>query len=746
MRQVLQHLRSGEIQVADVPSPAIRPGHLLIQTTRSLISSGTERSLVEFSQASLLGKARAQPEKVRQVLQKIKTDGLMPTLEVVFQRLDEPLPLGYCNAGKVVGIGAGVRGYHVGDRVVSNGAHAEMVCVPTTLAAHIPDGVSDEAASFTVLGAIGLHGIRLAAPTMGEKFAVIGLGLVGLLTMQLLRRHGCQVIGIDPNPQRCQLAQQWGFQAFSAEDGHHAVASATSFSGGQGVDGVLITASAKTNDIIHQAAGMCRKRGRIVLVGVVGLDLQRSDFYAKELTFQVSCSYGPGRYDDEYEAKVRDYPLPYVRWTAARNFAAVLESLADGAVEIEPLISSRIAHSEASNAYERIVNDPSSLGVMLTYPAQAAPDDKSVRLTPITSVASSPTKPIIGVIGAGQFTKLVLLPSIKAAGGHIEAIASSGGVSAAHAGRSVDAAIATSDVDELLDNTSINTVFIATRHNTHADLVCRALSAGKHVFVEKPLAIDESQLQAVRQACQANPNQQLMVGFNRRFAPHTQRVTSLLASRVSAINVIITVNAGAIPPDSWHHDPEIGGGRIIGEGCHFIDLLVHLIDQPITSVHALAMQGIGNDLTEDTVNIQLRFVDGSIGTIHYFSNGPKSYPKERVEVFSEGRGLVIDNWRSLRGFNWSGVTKMRMRQDKGHRAEVTAFLHSVQQGGAAPIPLSQIDMVTAASFAVNESLRTRQPITLAYDEQEPAQDNPPITPAANTDKNLAPLNHPSAPA
>ncbi len=743
MRQVLQHLRSGEIEVAQVPCPAIRPGHLLIQTTRSLISAGTERSLVEFSQASLLGKARAQPDKVRQVLQKIKTDGLMPTLEVVFQRLDEPMPLGYCNVGKVVAIGAGVRGYRVGDRVVSNGAHAEMVCIPTTLAAKIPDNVSDDAASFTVLGAIGLHGIRLAAPTFGEQFTVIGLGLVGLLTMQLLRQHGCRVLGIDPNPQRCEIAEKLGGQAICVRDASHAVSSATSFSNGLGVDGVLITASAKTNDIVHQAAQMCRKRGRIVLVGVVGLELRRSDFYAKEVTFQVSCSYGPGRYDDEYEAKVRDYPLPYVRWTAARNFEAVLESMSQGGVKAEPLISSRVEHMEASKAYKKIVDDPSSLGVMLTYSEQATPDNRSVHLKPITTNATSATKPIIGVIGAGQFTKLVLLPAIKAAGGNIETIASAGGVSAAHASRTVGADTATTDIEEILSSESINTVFIATRHHTHADLVCRALSAGKHVFVEKPLAIDESQLQEIREVYQAHSHQHLMVGFNRRFAPHTQHVSSLLGSRTSPINVIITVNAGAIPLDSWHHDPEVGGGRIVGEGCHFIDLLAHLVDQPITSVQALAMQGAGSSLTSDTITMQLSFADGSLGTIHYFANGPKSFPKERVEVFSEGRGLVIDNWRLVHGFDWSGVKKMRIRQDKGHRAEVAAFLQNIQQGRPSPIPFSQLDMVTAASFAINESLKTDQPITIQYGDEPRKQDVPG---SANNDTSAAPDDRQAAQA
>ena len=702
MKQVLQHLRTGQIELADVPCPLVRPGHLLVQTSASLISAGTERMLVEFGRGGLIAKARAQPEKVRQVLDKIRTDGLLPTMEAVFSRLDEPMPLGYCNAGRVIEVGRDVTGFAPGDRVVSNGPHAEIVCMPANLAARIPDGVEDESACFTVLASIALHGIRLAAPTLGESFVVYGLGLLGQIAVQLLRAHGCRVLGIDINRARCELAERFGAQTVAVGEGADPVRAAETFSSGRGVDGVIITASAKTDEIMHQSAQMCRKRGRIVLVGVVGLNLRRSDFYEKELTFQVSCSYGPGRYDAEYEEKGHDYPLPYVRWTEGRNFEAILDAMAGGGLDVRPLISKVIPHAEAPAAYDAIVNDSSVLGVVMQYPKGAPALSRSTRLrTPPAALPA--TSPVVGVIGSGNFTKLVLLPALKAAGARLGSVASAGGVTALHAARKFEADEATSDYRTILESPEINTVFITTRHHTHARMAAEALQAGKHVFVEKPLAIDAEGLELVRAAHVARPDRHLMVGFNRRFAPHAVAARRLLAGRSQPVAISILVNAGEIPANTWFHDPQVGGGRMIGEGCHFIDLARFLVGHPIATVQAVQF-GRGTVATpDDKMTVSLTFADGSIATLHYWANGPKSFPKERVEIFSEGRVLVIDNWRQMQAHAWPAASRMKIRQDKGHNAEVAAFLQVVASGGAPLIPFDELDEVTRASFAAVKS-------------------------------------------
>jgi predicted dehydrogenase/threonine dehydrogenase-like Zn-dependent dehydrogenase len=718
MRQVLQNLRSGHVELAGVPCPSVRPGHLLVQSSRTLVSPGTERMLVEFGKASLLAKARSQPERVGQVLTKIRTDGLVPTLETVFSRLDEPLPLGYCNVGRVVAVGNGVAGFAAGDRVASNGPHAEVVCVPATLAARVPEVVDDEAASFTVPGAIALQGIRLLEPTLGESFAVVGLGLLGMLALQLLRAHGARVIGIDVDPARCELARALGCDATAVASRASAIRAAQVFSRERGVDGVLITASAKNDDIVHQAASMCRKRGRIVLVGVVDLDLRRGDFYEKELSFQVSCSYGPGRYDPAYEAAARDYPLPFVRWTAARNFEAVLEALADKRIEVAPLVSRRIAQADAASAYDALTSDKGLLGVVLAYPEQALEGDRLVRLpgriepAPTRDGArSAPVEPVVGVIGAGGFSRMVLLPAIAASGVKIHSIASGGGVTSLHAARKFGAHAATADYRAILESAAVNTVFVATRHDSHARMATEALDAGKHVFVEKPLAIDEAGLELVRGAHARHPELQLMVGFNRRFAPHAVKVRELLAGRAEPVALHLLVNAGRLPAGSWLDDPDVGGGRIVGEACHFIDLAMFLVGHPITTVHAETL-GRGTPLAQsDCVTLALTFDDGSLATVHYWTNGSKSYPKERVEVFSEGRVLVIDNWRRLTGFDWPAPA-LRMRQDKGHGSEVAQFLAGVAAGRAAPIPFDELDGVARASFAARRSAAEGRTIDL----------------------------------
>lgn len=711
MRQILQSLKTGATEVADVPCPAPGRGQLLIRSARTLVSAGTERMLVDFGKAGLIGKARQQPDKVRQVLDKIRTDGLAPTLEAVFNKLDQPLPLGYCNVGTVLEAGAGVAGFAEGERVVSNGKHAEAVAVPVNLCAKVPDAVSDDEAAFTVLGAIALQGIRLVQPTLGEAVVVTGLGLVGLMTVQLLRAHGCRVLGIDFDPHKLKLAQSFGAETVDLSAGADPVVAAESFSRGRGVDAVIITASTRSSEPVHQAALMSRKRGRIVLVGVTGLELSRADFYEKELTFQVSCSYGPGRYDPDYEEKGQDYPFGFVRWTEQRNFEAVLDMIADGRLDVKPLISHRFALADAAGAYELVTGGAPSLGILLDYPAaEAAPAAtlrrRTVPLAPTAAAPAAAGKAAVGFIGSGNYATAVLIPAFKAAGARLVSVASNAGVSGVHAGRKFGFETATTDIDALLGDPAINAVVVATRHNSHADLVCRALAAGKHVFVEKPLALTHDELSrivAAREAAAAAGAAPLVaVGFNRRFAPQVQKISSLLAGASGARAFVMTVNAGAIPAEHWTQDPQAGGGRIVGEACHFVDLLRFLAGTPIVSHQVLAAAGGSGD----TVTITLSFTDGSIGTVHYFANGNRAFPKERLEVFVDGRVLQLDNFRRLKGFGWPGFSTMNLwRQDKGQKNCAAAFLKAVETGGPAPIAFDELIEVGGIVIDLAEATR-----------------------------------------
>ena len=708
MKQVLQNLRTGATGLADVPTPLCRPRHLLVATRRSLISAGTERSLVEFGRANLLAKARAQPERLGQVLDKIRSDGLLPTVEAVFSRLDQPLPLGYCNAGVVLEVGQGVTGLAVGDRVVSNGPHDEVVCVPQNLCAHIPRGVGDDDAAFTVLAAVALQGIRLAQPALGENVAVLGLGLVGLMTVQMLVANGCRVLATDFDAQRLELARLSGAQTVDLDAGGDPVAAGLAFSGGRGVDAVLITASTKSSDPVRQAAQMSRQRGRIVLVGVTGLELSRRDFCEKELTFQVSCAYGPGRYDKRYEQGGQDYPFGFVRWTAQRNFQAVLNLMAEGRLDVRPLVSHRVALSDTAEAYRLLTEDRTALGILLTYPEEAPEPQRTVQMRPPVTT-SAVAEVTVGVIGAGNFATLVLLPALARTQARLRTVASAGGVSASHAAAKFGFEQATSDYHTILADTEISTVFIATRHNTHARMVAEALRAGKHVFVEKPLALNSDELAAVRRALGETRGRQLLVGFNRRFSSLAIRMRQLLASRSQPISIVYTVNAGTVPDDHWVQDPQVGGGRIIGEACHFIDLVRYLVDQPVAGLEARMMgEAPGVGVRQDKITLLLEFADGSTGAVHYLANGSKRYPKERVEAFCERRVLVLDNFRALRGYGWPGFRKRRLwRQDKGHAPEIAAFIDRVTSGGAPLISWPELEEVTLATFAAVE--RASQP-------------------------------------
>lgn len=705
MKQILQNISNGETSIVDIPCPQIRSGQLLISTKSSLVSVGTERMLIDFGKSNLIEKARSQPDKVKAVFGKVKTDGLMPTVEAVRSKLDQPLPLGYCNVGVVQDNGG--TGFEVGKRVVSNGHHAEVVRVPKNLCAIVPEGVDNESAAFTVLASIAMQGVRIANPTIGESVVVTGLGLIGLITVQLLKANGCRVLGIDFDSSKCALAREFGAETVDLSQDEDPIAKAKGFSRGVGVDAVIITASTKSNEPVSQAATMCRKRGRIVLVGVVGLELSRADFYEKEISFQVSCSYGAGRYDSEYEEKGNDYPVGYVRWTEQRNFEAILDLMDTGAINMKPLISHRFEIEDAINAY-KCLDDRSSLGILLNYSTE--PEvllaNKLVSIKAPNSYKAHDA--VCGFIGGGNYASRVLIPAFRSAGAQLDTLLTSAGVSAVHHGQRSDFANASTDLSQLLASDKINTIVIATQHNLHGQQVVEALNAGKNVFVEKPLALNHVELDAIEQAYNAQRGQcRLMVGYNRRFAPHVIKIKSLLSTIFEPKSFVMTMNAGAIPADHWTQDPMVGGGRIIGEACHYIDLMSFLADSEIKGYTATSMGKVpGIDVTEDKASITLTFKDGSFGTIHYLANGGKAFAKERIEVFASDGVLQLDNFRKLTGYDWNGFKKDKlMLQDKGQNNCSAAFIESITSGKAAPIAFEEIMEVARISVDIAESLR-----------------------------------------
>jgi predicted dehydrogenase/threonine dehydrogenase-like Zn-dependent dehydrogenase len=707
MKQIIQNLKSGETLLEEVPAPLVRKGHLLIRTHRSLVSLGTEKMLVEFGKSNLISKARQQPEKVKQVLDKIKTDGLIPTLEAVFNKLDEPLPLGYCNAGEVIEVGEGISEFKIGDRVVSNGGHAEYVSIPKNLCARIPDNVSYEEAAFTVIGSIGLQGIRLVQPTLGETIAVIGLGLIGLITAELLIANGCNVIGFDFDDKKVRLAEQKGVKAFNTGKGIDSVKTVEDLTNGIGADAVIITASTKSNEVISQSAQMSRQRGRIVLVGVIGLDINRADFYKKELTFQVSCSYGPGRYDENYESRGIDYPLAFVRWTEQRNFQTILNAISIGKLNVSSLITERVKLQNYREIYNNMGGG--SVASILEYETLTTEtSNKPASVVQLKDISFSGSKGIIGIVGAGNFTKMTMLPALKDTGAGFKYVASAGGVTANALAKKFGFSHSTTDYRQILADGEVDLVLITTRHNLHAAMTVETLKAGKHVFVEKPLAITQTQLDEVYSLYTGQRNgvqlKSLSVGFNRRFSPHSQKVKQLIGNSNMPINMIATMNAGSIPADVWVHDMNVGGGRIIGEACHFIDLMTYINGSKVISVN---MAALGNNPAENTDNaiITLKFENGSQGVINYFSNGSKAYSKERIEVYSQGRTLIVDNFRKTEGFGFKGFSSLKTKLDKGHKAQFGLLVKSVKEGGKAPIPLDEIINTTKASFAAIESLK-----------------------------------------
>ncbi len=700
MKQIIQDLYNGNTILEEVPAPFIKPGHVLIQTTRSLVSLGTERMLVEFGKSNLFQKAMQQPDKVKEVLNKVKTDGLKPTINAVFNKLGQPLPLGYCNVGKVVAVGKGVDDISIGDRVASNGPHAEYVCVAKNLVAKIPANVSDEAASFTVIGSIGLQGIRLANPSFGETFVVVGLGLIGLMTAQLLTANGCKVIGFDFDSAKVVLAKQLGIDAVNPGDGVDQVAYVNNATSNIGADAVIITASNKTNQIISQSAKMSRKRGRIILVGVVGLDISRADFYEKELTFQVSCSYGPGRYDDDYEQKGIDYPLAFVRWTEKRNFETILQAISSNSIQVEPLITGRVLLEDYQQIYAEMKGSK-SIASILVYPEKSNNLSHSIEIN--TNIFQKGDG-VVGIIGAGNFTSAMILPCLKRNSAKLKYISSSTGLTGTVLAKKYNISHSTTENDIIFKDEEVDLVVITTRHNSHAALAIEALRNGKNVFIEKPLALNKEELDKLIEVYKQS-GKTITVGFNRRFAPLAVKMKKALGSASTPMNIVATMNAGFIPSKVWIHDMEVGGGRIIGEACHFIDLITYLTGSKVKSV---CMNSLGAQPVENTDNasILLKYENGTNAVINYFANGSKAYAKERIEVYHQERTLVLDNWRKLKGYGFNNFNSASSGQDKGHQNQFNLLIESVKNGGESIIPISELVNTTLASFAAVESLKS----------------------------------------
>ena len=715
MKQVLQNRKSGEVEVAEVPAPALRRGRVLVRTAASLISAGTERAAVDQNRKGLIGRALGQPELVRKAVARARDEGLRSAVGAVRTKLEEAVALGYSAAGVVERVGDGVRGLAPGDRVACAGvgyaSHAEVLSVPQNLCARVPEGVAFADAAYATLGAIALQGVRLARPTLGESVVVVGLGLLGQLTAQLLRANGCRVYGVDPAAARVELARGLGAEA-GGPPGPGAAERIVEWSRGRGADAFLITAATESSEPVVLAGEASRLKGRVVVVGQVGTEVPRDLYFRRELSLTVSMSYGPGRYDPEYEERGHDYPLPYVRWTEGRNLEAFLDLVAAGGVKVGPLTTHRFPVEEAARAYAVITGETREpyLGVLLEYDtarevkrgvslSQTAGGGRSVRAAPHGGVG-------VGLVGAGGYATRMLLPHFQAAGAEFRAIASASGVSALNVGRRFGFASCASGAEEVIADEGVNLVVVATRHDTHARLARLGLEAGRHVFVEKPLALDDAELETVLDAAAVAPGR-LMVGYNRRFAPLAVRAKEFFADARAPLSIVYRVNAGRVPRAHWTQDQQEGGGRIVGEACHFVDLCRFWTGAPVTRVYAESITSADEQVTEeDSVMITLRFADGSNAAIAYLAEGDKSLAKERVEIFGGGRSFVLEDFRRAAGHRGGREEVFKLRaQDKGQAAQARAVCAVVREGGEAPIPLDELANTSRATFRIRESLR-----------------------------------------
>lgn len=727
MKQIVQSYRTGQLSLSEVPIPALEPGHVLVQTAFSAVSLGTEGKKVITTRQSLVGKARSRPDLVQQVLRTAQREGLLNTYRKVMNRLDEPMPLGYSAAGTVITVGAGVEEFRVGDRVACGGegaAHAEVMAVPVNLCVKVPDGVPLEEAAFTTLGAIALQGLRQAEVVLGESVVVIGLGLVGQLTVQLLKANGCQVVGIDLDSWKVALAEEMGADRAMVRADPGLEATVLTLTRGRGADAVIITAATSSSDPVELAARLCRDRGYVVSIGHVGLDLPRQVFYDKELRFSMSRSYGPGRYDPIYEEKGIDYPIGYVRWTEKRNMEAFLDLVAAGRVNLQGIITHRFKFEQAEQAYELLTGErhegPAPLGILFEY--DMSKDHLTPAMRRIWTTARRSERAAsehlavrgrrsavgIGFIGAGSFARKFLIPPlVKHPHVRLVGVATATGISGQHTAEKFGFAYSTGDYRQILEDPDVQCVFIATRHNLHAQLAIEALQAGKVVFVEKPLALNWEELDKVI-AAQRETGGHLMVGFNRRFAPLVQEIRDFFRRRVESMAIQYRVNAGYLETNHWYHDPDQGGGRIIGEGCHFVDLIAYLVSSSIQTVYAAGMDNVGR-YHDDNVSITLTFADGSVGNVLYLANGDIALPKERVEVYSQGASAVLDDFSQMYLYRQGRRKSHKRRRDKGHRAEVLAFIDAVREGKPLPTPFEACVDSTAATLAAMDSLAVGLP-------------------------------------
>jgi len=718
MKQVYQSYRSGELAVVDVPAPRAGAGRVVVRTAATVVSAGTERAMIELARKSLVGKALARPDLVRQVIGKVRTEGFAEAYRQTTGRLETPVALGYSAAGVVAELGQGVDRLSVGDRVAYAGAgvagHAELNAVPAHLCVRVPEPVPFDGAAFVALGGIALEAVRVARVGLGDRVVVIGLGLIGQLAVQILSAAGCHVLGADLAANKVALARAHGAEAGVAIGQDDVTARVRAFSHGAGADAAIILASGASNEPLELAAEVVRERGRVVATGLVGLDLPRKPFYEKELEIIVSRGWGPGMYDAQYTERGLDYPLPYARWTASRNLGEFLELLGRGAVQVEHLITHRFPLDRALDAYELITRGTEpSIGVVLTYPypypeAGPWPPAHTVQVPPPARTRARPATVGLGLIGAGLFAKGTLLPAVKSLDGvALRGVATATGLTGRDVAARAGFGYATTDYHQLLADDTINAVLIATRHGWHARMVADALAAGKHVFVEKPLALSLAELATVAAARRAAArNAVVMVGFNRRFSPCAVQLRRWLGDPPGPLLVNCRVNAGRVAADSWVHDPAEGGGRIVGEVCHFVDLAQALCGSNPVRVQADTLADPSCQPSDNLAGT-LRFANGSLATIVYVATGDKSFPRERVEVFGGGSAAVLDNFRtvSIR----TGGRERKVSQagaDRGHRAELEAFVAAVKAGGPGPVPFEDYLATTLTTFALEEALRT----------------------------------------
>ena len=714
MKQIVNNFKTGKLQLIEVPSPVCQEGGILIKTVHSVVSVGTEKMMIELAKKSLLNKAKERPDQVRQVIDKVKKEGLIPTYKKVMNLLDEPKPLGYSCSGTVIEVGINGGNFQVGDRVACAGAgyanHAEYNFVPKNLAVKIPSYVSFEDAAYTTLGAIALQGVRQADPNLGDVVFVMGLGILGLISAQILIANGCTVICSDTNPARVKLAKKLGFDHAFRSDHKDLMGTVKAITHDQGVDAIIIAASSKSNEPIELAAELSRHKGKVVVVGMVAMDIPRNAYYLKELDLRLSMSYGPGRYDTQYEENGQDYPYAYVRWTEQRNMQAILSLISQNKLDIKSLTTHKYKFDKAEEVYEKVVDGKENfLGVLFEY-------DKKRKAEQFVKLDSIKIKKTInlGLIGAGNYASSMLYPHIKEYRDvNITGIATATGISAEDKAKKYKAHLVTTDYCQLLKNKDINVVFITTRHNLHAEQIVAAMEHGKHVFVEKPIALSLSELNLVKRAYQKN-KKILMVGYNRRYSPLTMKLLSTFLEKNSPMNILYRVNAGFIPRDHWVQDPGQGGGRIIGEVCHFIDYLIYLTGSIPVEVFAQSLAVDSEDqVVEDNISAVFRFKNGSIGTIIYSAQGSSAMEKEYIEIFSHNKSAKLTDFRELKIYDDRKSKRIKLaKQDKGQANEIKYFFDLIRGNIQEEYSFYEIYIGSLATFKILESLRKGKPVPI----------------------------------